>query len=411
MTFAYECKSVKLGAMCAAQWCLDQIHNLARALGASASTHDTSGVKRRAVCALLKEVMGISDVLFESGGDNVEGVKESLKCVVDVATKLGVSFEEPRCRETEASENALLVKLEMEEDGLDLRPLSYILRSVKQMERSWSFQHSLWQDKQALSLATDCSMDNLTYGTTSLHLWQKVMSSGPVRERLSSGIGATVLVFGSSVGLLAFMTSALYPTTDVKIVGYEIMPTLHSISVALKTAYMPNSNLEFKLQDMLTANIRDADLIVLTSLCWDKGTRKRVALKLSSEVRSLPPPLVIDYRTNTFSEFSLDSSNSHYNKVSRGAALAQRKRSSDSALNRATVAQLMESLGNCVTTYETREASNTQLQPETVKFQLLREERSETGGGTSWTSGTNSNQSISIFCATPSQFISTSTIY
>jgi len=397
------CLDRESGAMCAAQWCLDQIHSLARALGAAASTTHGTSVKRRAVYALLKEVRGISDVLFESGGDNVEGVKESLKCVVDVATKLGVvSFEEPRCRETEASENALLVKLEMEEDGLDLRPLSYILRSVKQMERSWSFQHSLWQDKQALSLATDCSIDNLTYGTTSLHLWQKVMSSAPVRERLSSGKGAKVLVFGSSVGLLAFMTSALYPTSDVKIVGYEIMPTLHSISVALKTAYMPNMNLEFKLQDMFTADVSDADLIVLTSLCWDKGTRKRVALKLSSEVRSLPPPLVIDYRTNTFSEFSLDSSNSHYNKVSRGAALAQRKRSSDSALNRATVAQLMESLGNCVTTYETREASNTQLQPETVKFQLLREERSETGGGTSWTSGTNSNQSISTFCAIPS---------
>jgi hypothetical protein len=186
------------------------------------------------------------------------------------------------------------------------------------------------------------------------------------------------------------MTQALYPCA-VKIVGYEVLPTLYKISVALKSAYVPDSRISFKLLDMMEADVSDADIIILTSLCWDKDTRQRVAHKLSRETRTFPQTLIIDYRSNTFSEFGLDANTSHYNRITKGAVKEKLRRKVDEALRRSPTPFLLQCLSSTVEKYEAKSFTA----PLPSKFQLL---RAEEGGevGVSWsTKGTS--QSISIF--------------
>ena len=61
---------------------------------------------------------------------------------------------------------------------------------------------------------------------------------------------------------------------------------------------------------MMTADVSDSDIIILTSLCWDEDTRKCIANKLSNEMKS--GAVVVDYRADTFSDFGLDSSTYAY---------------------------------------------------------------------------------------------------
>ena len=390
-------------AMKEAQQCLDEIHDVARLVGKSASLlSGQSSLKKRALTALLKEIQSCSNFLFASGGKDISTCRKSLLDIRSMLDKVttGSGWIQPSVeedlktiKEREAAENALFVKLELEEDQ-DMRTLSFLIRSVRQMEANFSFQLSLWQDKQALSLSMDSPVDHFTYGTTSFQLWQQIMLSSPIRERLAESTSADkkkVVIFGASVGLLAFMTNAIYPST-VNIVGYEVLPTLHKISIALKAAYVPDSRISFKLLDMMEADVSDADIIILTSLCWDKDTRQRVAHKLSRETRTFPKTLIIDYRSNTFSEFGLDASTSHYSRITRrGAVKEQLSRKVDEALRRSPTPFLLQCLNSTVEKYEAKSFTA----PPPSKFQLLRAD--ECGEvGTSWsTKGTR--QSVSIF--------------
>ena len=378
----------------AAQRCLDEIHRLSLAVGGLAST--SSGVRRRALVGLLTELQGAATGLFASGGSDVKTCDATLRGVQDVVAKLGLlnskSSSSSPSREKEAAENALLVKLETEED-LEMLALSYILRSVRQMESSFGFQLNLWQDKQLLSQALGTPEQNLTYGTTSFQLWTQVMRCKPVRERLSCRRPVQkVLIFGSSLGLLAFMTSSLYPET--KIVGYEILPTLHRTSQALKAAYMPNSNISFRLQDMLTADVGDADVVILTSLLWDATTRQNVARKLASEARVLPPPIVIDYRSDTFSLFGLDVSSGYYGRrTASGQAKLEAHRRADSAVRRADDLQLVKHLAAVLLKYERRRPGT--IPPSELNFQL--EDQIVGGAGAVSWAASGSSQSICVF--------------
>jgi hypothetical protein len=41
-----------------------------------------------------------------------------------------------------------------------------------------------------------------------------------------------------------------------------------------------SANVQFMEQDMMTADVSHADIVVLTSMCWDLDTRKKVAAKV-----------------------------------------------------------------------------------------------------------------------------------
>jgi hypothetical protein len=134
----------------------------------------------------------------------------------------------------------------------------------------------------------------------------------------------------------------------VRCVGYEVMPSLWAVSQFLRDKHFPvpvpvpapittstadidmnsdsksdnssfkqntskskSSNyIDFHLKDMLEADVSNSDVLVLTSLCWDRETRQRVAKKLTNEMKS--GSVVVDYRADTFSEFGLDSSSYVY---------------------------------------------------------------------------------------------------
>jgi len=100
---------------------------------------------------------------------------------------------------------------------------------------------------------------------------------------------------------------------NVCITGYEVLPSLHSVSVYLKSKYkIPNEQVEFVHADMLTADLSKTNILVLTSMCWDKDTRKKVAEKCITEMKK--GAIVVDYRKECFSDFGYDETSNVYGK-------------------------------------------------------------------------------------------------
>ena len=70
------------------------------------------------------------------------------------------------------------------------------------------------------------------------------------------------------------------------------------------------------LGDMLQADISKADVVILTSLCWDNNTRDRVSYKLAAELS--PGALVVDYQTDTFERVGLEVRGGSHQGQGRG---------------------------------------------------------------------------------------------
>ena len=85
----------------------------------------------------------------------------------------------------------------------------------------------------------------------------------------------------------------------VEIEGWEVLPTLHEIAEDLIDSLESNlSNVHALQVDMRRADVRDSDVVVLTSLCWDKALREQIAYKLAKD---LPKhAIVVDYQEDTF---------------------------------------------------------------------------------------------------------------
>lgn len=297
-----------------AQAALDEIHRISLLLG---STQSTSSALKRVKIGLLKDLQAASDLLFRSHGTDIAGCNDTLQDVNNTITKLKIcqteasdSTTRQREKELEVEDYSLYAKLELEND-MDLLSLSYISRCVKQIESTFQFQLQLWQEKQSVHASLNCSTEQLTYGSTNFSLWHRLMTEcTAIKEMLAPALNRAqhVAIFGSSQGLLAFYTSAMYPAAIIT--GYEILPSLSNIANMLKKKFTPDSPINFLCEDMFGAAIRWTSMVVLTSLCWDAETRKRVAEKLSKELVS--GAIVVDYRSNTFSEWGLELSNSHY---------------------------------------------------------------------------------------------------
>ena len=117
------------------------------------------------------------------------------------------------------------------------------------------------------------------------------------RSRLLS-MEPKVYIFGSSLGLLSYFTAIYYPNCYV--VGYEILNVLHEKATMLAREHNDIDNVEFQNQNMFTSDLSDADIVVLTSLCWDENTKNRVAKKI---MREAPQTCcVVSYDSDSFSD-------------------------------------------------------------------------------------------------------------
>jgi len=382
---------------------LDEIHALSQELGAIHARlgGSTSAVRSRLVLGLLKDLRATTDKLFASRGRDPE-VQSVLEGVRGAVARLrgAVASTESESNESlgakkyrEASEYALLSELEMEQD-LDTRPLAGCLRSVRQLEKSFAFQRRLWFDKKRIAPLLQCSTEQLTYGTTTFAMWHRLMmGSSSIRNRMRSKehdaddedvtSQPKVIIFGSSVGLLGFYTSTLFPHS--RIVGYEVMTSLVKVAQQLKNSYFPEEDITFHHKDMMSADVHDADVVILTSMCWDSECRRRVATKLSLELPA--NALVVDYQ-ETFSEFGLDMSNSHYSHLrggggnSAGALKALQRQKETLALSKATQRQLQKALSSVLLRLEEKQS------PKACHFSLVQVIEPEKGiSGVSWDVG------------------------
>ena len=338
----------------ACQYAVDEIHRLTQLLSQLIFKTDKVMIKRGAVAA-MKELQGLGTALFKEGGQNVHLLMDEEfpaleKMISSMCEKAGVDSTGNELQ-LQNSQNEIALSSLLEDlkktnfvNGLAIQEAILFVRSC---EAKYTFQQNLWNEKQDVMKDLDCSVDNLTYGTSSLTLWAELMSQETIKRALAPGAERLVVFFGASQGLLALYTHALAvhhglhtpdlgtsvdsfntskitglplnkasiqkPHRIVRCVGYEVLPTLWAVSNYLSIKHFRsehNDHISFNLQDMLQADVTRADIVVLTSLCWDTEIRKLVAQKLANEMK--PGSVVVDYRAETFSEFGLDPSAAVY---------------------------------------------------------------------------------------------------
>ena len=201
-----------------------------------------------------------------------------------------------------------LLKSSSDYSGRRFDSLLSILGEVRSYERTFAFQKRLRREKQLISESLDRSFDQFSYGTTRFSLWKSFLDHDSVkaimqRSRLLS-TESKVYVFGSSLGLLCYFTAVYYPNSYV--VGYEVLSVLHEKATMLAREHHDVDNVEFQLEDMMKCDVSDADIVILTSLCWDEKTKNEVATKIASEA-----PLtccVVSYDSDSFADFRMISS-------------------------------------------------------------------------------------------------------
>ena len=307
-----------------AQYTIDKIHGLVLSLESFIRRKDLSfsKINERLAIGALKDINKLTEKLFDNGGSNAVDIIEQLGEIDDLIIKLndkrkglGLDNDElNRIKQDEAHLNSDVINC-----PLTLKSLRDIISSVKISEKTFSFQHSLWLEKKATAKLLDCSIEQLTYGSSSIDLWIKLVGSDVWKDAIYSNVSAhdnenpKVVIFGSSQGLLSFYSSALnyiFHKNNITVIGYEILPYLYNKASSLLTEHWQlhchiGNEVRFLNENMMNANVNDANIVILTSLCWDMKTRQNVAIKLSNEMKK-PNSIVIDYRDDTFKISGLD---------------------------------------------------------------------------------------------------------
>jgi hypothetical protein len=317
--------------MDACQYVLDEIHRLSSLLSAVILKTEKPITKKSAV-ATLKELQIISTELFRESGATAQSLIDdelpsNERVVISMCTKEGIDIQaESRCGSKNEDElSTLLARVKDRNSSLGLAIEAAIL-FVREVESKYKFQQRLWDEKQEVSSELSCSFDHLTYGSSSFTLWAELMQQDIVQRALAPGVEREFVIFGSSQGLLSLYTHALAvhhglhaplpstvsdsfnsnkitgnPTNKpetcgsgaafprvVRCIGYEVLPSLWALSNFLASKHFRgqhSDHLLFHLRDMMLADVSVTDVLVLTSLCWDTDTRKRVAHKLIREMK------------------------------------------------------------------------------------------------------------------------------
>ena len=301
------------------QYTLDKIHDLVLSFESFIRNKEGSKINERLALGALNDIHKLTEKLFERGGSNAVDIIEQLDEVDDLLRKLNkrniVSYDTIRTTTmTETLLNSDTIRC-----PITLKSLQDIITNVRDIEKTFAFQHKLWLEKNKIAKVLDCSVEQLTYGSSSINLWMKLVNSIAWKEAIFTSTpidendNPKVIVFGSSQGLLSFYSSALnynFHKNNITVIGYEILPYLYNKATDLLHEHWQlhchiGNDVMFFNEDMMTADIKDANIIILTSLCWDKRTRQRVAKKISNELKK-PGSIVIDYRDDTFKIIGLD---------------------------------------------------------------------------------------------------------
>ena len=206
---------------------------------------------------------------------------------------------------------------------------------VRERERTYAFLKALWDGKQEKAKSLGCSAGQFTYGSSMMSLWRtatrhktwvRVQAKAGARQR-KGGKPMQSVVLGSSQGLLAAYlchcfwadheaaasppppsSSSRSCDTSLIVYGYEVLSCLHTTAQEVATCVSESiGNYACAvpvLADMFSADLSSADAVILTSLCWDEPTRRRMAWKLA---RELPRgAVVVDFTADTFDLVGLE---------------------------------------------------------------------------------------------------------
>jgi len=174
------------------------------------------------------------------------------------------------------------------EDG----DVARVVTHLTAVEHSLDFQMRLVGAMKQMGASTDYTEANFSYGSTPFVSWRRVFDSprlDAAMKEAAAGRGKYV-VFGSSIGWLAFYGACSYRTSTV---GVEIMQYLVDVASEAR-ATLSVDGVEFIHEDMLQYNLTDARVVMLTSQCWDEQLIAAVHAKLAKEME--PGALVVDYR-------------------------------------------------------------------------------------------------------------------
>lgn len=301
-----------------AQYVLDKIHGLVQSFQSFIRKKDNK-IKERLALAALKDIHILTEKLFENGGSNAIDIIEKLDDIDNLLKKLNTKRNIITNVIDASQTNEIQLNGDIITCPMTLKSLQDIISRVKDTEKTFSFQHKLWIEKNKVAKTLNCSVEQLTYGSSSVELWMNLVKSDSWKQAIflstnnDDSDNPKAIVFGSSQGLLSFYSSVLnynYHKINISVIGYEILPYLHRLAIELLNDYRQlhsyiGNDILFLNEDMMNANIKDANIIILTSLCWDKTTRVRVARKLSSEMIK-PNSIVVDYRDDTFKISGLD---------------------------------------------------------------------------------------------------------
>jgi hypothetical protein len=169
--------------------------------------------------------------------------------------------------------------------------LGLILERLHTLEEDFLFQKELYRSQKSLCALSKYTLENFAYGTTPFGTWMTLIEQCPVLEDTLKKDTTRYTVFGSSTGLLVFYIAALYPHVNCQ--GYEILPFLTKVAQDTAKEFQIESNCHFYCQNMLDACLKDTNILVLTSQCWDQNLQHQVRKKLIQELPS--KVLVIDY--------------------------------------------------------------------------------------------------------------------
>ena len=392
-----------------AQYVLDKIHGLVLSFESFIRNKEGSKINERLALGALNDIHKLTEKLFEHSGTNAVDIIEQLDEIDDLLRKLNnkrsiSSYDTIR---TTTSMNETLLNSDTIRCPITLKSLQDIITNVRLIEKTFSFQHKLWLEKNNIAKVLDCSVEQLTYGSSSIDLWMKLVTTVVWKEAIFASTSVDendnpkVIVFGSSQGLLSFYSSALnynYHKNNITVIGYEVLPYLYNKATDLLQDHWQlhchiGNDVMFFNEDMMSANIKDANIIVLTSLCWDKKTRQRVAKKISNELKK-PGSIVIDYRDDTFKISGLDynyyqkDSDDRDNRDSRDS----REQLTTNRIKKMSIDNMKTALFNALCTIDRpiNDNNETQVSSRCRRFKLI----DIIEGTTSW----NSNQSLYIYC-------------
>ena len=182
--------------------------------------------------------------------------------------------------------------------------LKRAVTALRKLEASFDFQAELLVDAARVSADAGYPMETFAYGSTPLRSFLALFACDAVAARLARsdpqrhtphGLAPVpkFVVLGSSLGWLVFYGACVFGLPSE---GVEILPLL--CRTATETAAAAglghgHDRVRFENADMLTHDLRGADIVMLASQCWDDGLRYELAGKLLNELD--PGAIVLDY--------------------------------------------------------------------------------------------------------------------